>query len=477
MPSLGYRNLNPHWEELREAEIALQKRKLELNAEKDSEELKVIEKKINGIQKKAKLPDKKIKRAPVICSSCGIAKSYSNFNKHYLTCQANNKKSKIIFEKKQNFEEEIKTLKLRVRELELENEMLKSQIKLSEEDEILTMNQLVESKKTNTKSSYLYHWTKYLDWCSDRKKISHSKNCVLEYFNELCDPLTEKKYKPNTINTIRSILMTGFSNLYDKHISKLLNKKTSTKRNKTKEKYSMSQEELLKFFESLTDIQDFLYYYILLITGCRNHSLAMLTPDDYEDGVLSYKDYKTDQEHSVKIKSDIVTNLFDIYAGKKDRSDFLFYPPYFHRRDNDTRKEMLDKMFEDSEILKKRSKYVSAKIRKQLKESEIFKHVDKKICLGPHMFRKTKAMNAYKFSESRKLEFSRNEINQKQGSSAIFNYVYGDGSPVDIYEELLKKIDDSVVNKQKYFGLMSSDSVLELPEKKESTGMIIENEI
>jgi integrase len=387
-------------------------------------------------------------REPKLCQSCEKKISYTNFSKHQQNCGKN--KDDKSEEKRKKLEEENAQLQKKIDELESENAHLRSLLK-EEKKEIFTVDSIIKSKKSNTQTSYRRTWDEYLLWCEENKAEPNSRTSCLDYFNDLCNPLPKtKRLKFTSLKTVRSVLMIFFKSLYQKDVTGILPKPDS-RGDEKKLKYVIPDDVLLNFFCNMKKIEDFLFYYILLISGCRNHSLAMLKRKNCNNEIINYYDFKKSKSYSVEIMSKVVKEIFILFLNSKNPEEFVFYPPYFRKSKYTDKQEMLEKMKIDSEIVKKRSKYVSQIIQKQIKDSECFDHVDDKtICLGPHMFRKTKAVEAYNVAMNFSLGVSRMGIKHEAKTNSIFDYVIPHSMEMEIHKNLLNQIDNYLIKEDNY---------------------------
>jgi site-specific recombinase XerD len=348
-----------------------------------------------------KFIEMKEKEANKECPKCSKKFSYSNWAKHVNKCDGESRQEMIDKEKAELLKKNLK-LERKISKLLKENKALRFQLGNKQED-FLMMSDLVKNKCANTRSSYQYHWDKYLDWCETEEIQPSEKKSIIDYFATLIRPVftVRRKMKPSSLNTIRSVFLTGFKHIFNKNIQALLPRQ-KTQSLKVKPKYQMSNEEIFEFLKTLKlKIRDFLVYFILTFSGCRVHSLAMLKGKDYKNMTLDMHDYKTNQEIPFSFSNDAVGNMMTDYVTNQNPEEFLFYSPSgnsFYTCDV-------------YEAVKKRGKFVSQILRIQLKNSIVFKHVSRNdFCVSPNMFRKTKAMTEFQRSINYALEETRNQL-------------------------------------------------------------------
>ncbi len=399
--------------------------------EKETKEQKIIPQCENNI----KFLGKKIIREDKFCDKCQYYYGYSNFSKHYKICQGKLiKKSKE--EEKENLMQEIIKLKSRVKELEKENEQLRSQNANANAkvEDPLEFTDIIKNKSINTRSSYKCIWDKYLAWCKENNYFPWMRKSIVQYFYNLKNPpFNEKRKKASTLNTTRSIILSSVKTLYGKDLSKLISKvKNSTK---AKPKYEMSEEELFDYLSSYKFLEeDFLALYILIFSGCRVHSLAMLRPANWDGENVNLCDYKTKKLIPFKIESTIIKAKLSEFAKAITEDKFIFY--------NTTSSAADIKMYIDDWLVKLRGKYVSQILRNKIQTHWVFNKVSRfKFCLGPHMFRKTKASLQFNDFIFQALEGSRQSINQSSGSGAINHYVSPKSVRNIFYDKLIERLD------------------------------------
>ena len=372
----------------------------------------------------------RIKRPEKECPKCFKKFSYSNWAKHVNKCDGESRQEEIDKEKAELLKKNMK-LERKIAKLLKENKALRFQLG-NKQDDFLMMSDLVKNKCANTRSSYQYHWDKYLDWCETEEIQPSEKKSIIDYFATLIRPefTVRRKMRPSSLNTIRSVFLTGFKHIFNKNIQALLPRQ-KTQNLKVKPKYQMSNEEIFEFLKTLKlKIRDFLVFYILTFSGCRVHSLAMLKGQNYKNMTMDLHDYKTNQDIPFTFNTDAVGTMMTDYVANRNPEEFLFYSPSGNSFYS----------YDVYEAVKKRGKFVSQILRIKLKKCEVFKHVSRNdFCVSPHMFRKTKAMTEFQRSLNYAIEETRKSINQKKGSQATYNYIDVPKKNT-LYEQLVERV-------------------------------------
>ena len=383
----------------------------------------------NTIEKIKILKSKRQKTIPkVTCKKCWRPFSKANIAKHRRTCKGGEdniaeEKAKLILENEQ--------LKKENDLLRQENETLKLQMK-NDHPDYMDIKQLTVAKKLNTRISYIRHWGQYEKWCLANQSPINSISSLAAYFNSLSNVGGEGKIIAySTKKTIRSILASTFKAMYEKDPSRFLKIKRQ-RGPAAKVKYSMSDNEVLSYLSTFQGMnQDFLANYILLMSGARVHSLAVLKVKECSvDGVLSMHDHKTTKDIPFQIPVyNFRLMLQDLIAGRQSE-DFVFYPCRSHKN------------FKSEEhMVNTRSNYVGKIIKKQILKSTIFDRVEKaKFVLSAHCHRKAQANLSFQGFIKKGLEVARKGINQASGSSAILHYV-DLPSTNEIFEDLSLKLE------------------------------------
>ena len=369
------------------------------------------------------------------CGYCGKDRDEHNRKRHITACATKYKCNHL--EEIEGLKAEIENLKDKIKNLEEMNFQLNSQIKGKE---LLTMEQLVSMKSHNTKSSYVYHWGNYLNYCKINNLDCISKSTAMEYFKNLRNRSIESNMKLSTLNLIRSILVLGFKHLFELNIGCLLPREKSTFA-KTKPKYVCQDEELYEYLRylllELKDEQSFLANYILCFSGCRCHSVSMLKKKDLNFNTLLIRDYKTKKDLPFNLTL-TMSDMLQKFLELKSDEEFMFY---HHPLD-------AKKYSNDGEIVKRRTQVVGPILRLQMKASPIFQHVDlKKICLGPHVYRKTVCNTQFREFLKQGFAQSRKAINHTPGTLGVFSYL-DTNVQNQFYNTLIKRIDDLVDNRE-----------------------------
>jgi len=380
------------------------------------------------ILKSTRRPDKP-------CHICGIPKSYSNFKTHTRKCSEKSKNKKYNFPL-ENLKLKLclEDQKLKIQKLESEISELRAHFKNEHEDQDpITINEIVCNKSYGTQIAYTRIWNKYILWCQETDKVPSSIPSVIKYFKEVKNPkLSSKRYfKPTTLNLLSSVLRTCFKKIYSKDISEYLPNKVKFQNLKIKPKYAMTTDEIKALLkEQINDLQNFLSCYILIFSGCRVHSLSMLEPRNYKDGVFEMFDYKT-QKRLEFVLSNNMREIMDSYFRRNFKKPFLFFS-----------QDDLDMSSED--LVTKRGKFLAMKMRKVIKNSKIFEKVDtKNVSLGPHIFRTSKVHQCMSQFKDLALKECRKSIGHSDFSSAI-NYYLPKNSEVPLFTDLIEEIDNLI---------------------------------
>jgi hypothetical protein len=254
-----------------------------------------------------------------LCGRCNKEFSKANIAKHSRKCTGSESRRQQVMEMRKLIQEN-SLLREEIKEVRKENEVLKLKLK-NEEPEIFQLKDVTETKKLSTKKSYNRYWKRYEDFCVDNGGLPiRSVKSVIEFFNSITNSEFSggKPYTITTKKTIRSVLATTFKTMFGKDISHLLKVKNAKKR-LPKAKYSLNNEEVYGFLKSLKNsVQDFIPMYVLIFSGCRVHSLAMLKKSAISGDTLNLYDHKTEKDIPFKIESETILNMLSLFAAEKD---------------------------------------------------------------------------------------------------------------------------------------------------------------
>ena len=177
--------------------------------------------------------------------------------------------------------------------------------------------------------------------------------------------------------------------------------------------------------------------FILLFSGCRVHSLSGLQKKNCSTEGITIYDTKTQKMHLFELSDLDFRLMFQDFISDLNEEDFVF----FKNKCLSTKQN----------ILTYRSKYMSARIKKEIIASKMFHHVDiKKETLSAHMFRKTKAMNIYQESVNSALNNVRNAIGQSENTNAIFHYISIDPVPPKmLFQDIIRKLNEDMFRTDK----------------------------
>lgn len=394
----------------------------------------MVKKDINN-QNKSKRPDKR-------CPKCGVLKSYSNFATHVKKCTETSENNELLLENL-NLKNTIENQILKIKKLESENFDLKAL--LADKDEKLdpiTINEVIYNKSYGTQLAYSTIWGRYITWCKDEGIESSSIRSALDYFKIVQDlKRNNKTLKPTTLNLISSVLQTLFKKIYSKDISKYLPKRTNFQNLKIKPKYVMTIEEIKAFLKSqINDLQNFLSCYILIFSGCRVHSLSMIKPENYQNGIFEMFDFKT-QKSLEFVLSDNMKQIMDSYHKRNSNNSFLFFSQ--------------DLKMNSQVMVTTRGKYLSIKMRKLIKNSKVFEKVNfKKTSIGPHIFRTTKVHQCISKFKDLALNECRKSIGHSENSYAI-NFYLPKNTEVPLFTDLIGEIDYLIQNDEEWTKILN----------------------
>jgi len=381
--------------------------------------------------------DKNSRRPDKRCPNCGILKSYSNFATHFKKCSETNESNELMLENL-NLKKTIEDLNLKNKNLETEISDLKSILaNKNEKLDPITMNDVIFNKSYGTQLTYSNAWRKYIKWCEDEKYESSAIRSAQAYFKSVQHPkLAEKRLKPTSLNQISSVLQIMFKRIYSKDISQYLPSRYKFQHLRIKPKYSMNTDEIKTFLKSqLYNMESFLSCYILIFSGCRVHTLSMIRPENYENGTLEMFDFKTHRSLEFVFTQNM-KQIMDCYYKKNCNNPFLFFSQ--------------DLNTSTHEQVTIRGKYLSTKMRRLIKNSKVFEHVNtKRFSIGCHIFRTTKVHQCITKFKEFALSECRKSIGHSQNSYAI-NFYMPKNPEVPLFMDLIDEIDYLIQNDKEW---------------------------
>jgi integrase len=368
-----------------------------------------------------------LRREDKICPICNYPKSYSNFAVHVRACK---NKERIKNNEIHQLKETNQILNKKIEDLESKNYELQSLLNI-QGIEPYTFDDFLNDKSYGTKGTYTHIWNRYIKWCKDKKIEPKSIYFARLYFNEI---KSLNIFKQSTLNLIRSVMINLFNKIYSIDLSKFFPKQIKFYRLDIKPKYVMSVDEIKAFISELIsdkNLNNFLSFYLLIFSGCRIHSLAMLTPKSYSDGELKMVDYKTGKTTKFELTK-VMKNVMNNYIDKNSNNNFLFFSQ--------------DLNINSDDIVSVRGKYLSMRTRRIMLKSNVFRKVNtKEKSIGPHIFRTTKVQQVMSEIKEKVLEQCRKAINHTQGTQSIYHYLPKDFD-VSLYSNLITEIDNIIMN-------------------------------
>ena len=354
------------------------------------------------------------------CEYCDSIMFSSNYKRHLLKCQIklhfDLPKQQILLLIQQNksnlSEDNSKQLKSQLNESEHKNqqfthliksihqeiaELLSKSVSESRNDPYSTIENMVLSDLT--KREYKNDWKLYSDYCEKNKLNVFLASSANEYLAKLDN-------RVSTIIKKRSNLQSVLSTLSETPI-KL---RRIRKKAQYRPKYALSQKEIELYLEEQREFsyKDWLIQRILIEFGCRINTIGSLRLKHFEfinggDQII-LPDSKTGQRVET-ISSNLKEKLID-YVNQQnlnDEENFIFKVAFVTTEAD-------------------RSHKLCMRINKRIKHSRVLKKTSN-FTFSSHMFRKTKAFQAYYKAMHEAKEIARKEIGQKEGSTAIEHYI------------------------------------------------------
>jgi hypothetical protein len=263
----------------------------------------------------------------IICDMCKMPKSAANIARHKRTCNGGSLEQQIIYEKFE-LSEENKMLREKISQLELENQHLRQKLEEKGVD-VVTFEEIANSKSLNTKLSYQTYWHKYEKYCLENSLQIDKGKSVIEFLNFLGENWVGKKsLRPSSRTKIRRIIIYIIKCLYGKDVSCLIPKKFPYVGSIwVKPKYAMSNDEIVNLLVSLKDSpEDFWCFYILLFSACRVSGVAWMRLEHITDGrSIQIYDVKKNTTFNFEIQEPELQNFFRRYLATIKDEGFVFY--------------------------------------------------------------------------------------------------------------------------------------------------------
>jgi len=360
------------------------------------------------------------------CPICNLPRSYSNFAAHIRACRERekNKSNELILLK-----ESIQNLQQTIKDLQSKNSELQSLLN-NHGLEPYTFENLLCNKSFGTRNTYKTIWFRYLKWCKDKNIEPKSITSATSYFDNIKETSKGKTFKSSTVNLIRSVMIVCFNRIYSINLSKYFPRKIKFNRLQIKPKYVMTDLEIKSFLlEQIHDLNNFLSFYLLIFSGCRVHSLAMLSYKSYSDGVFKIVDFKTDKSSKFVLTKNMKA-VMDHYLQSNSSSNYLFFSQ--------------DLNINSEKLVTIRGKYLSMKIRKIMLKSKVFENIDTKTTtISPHIFRTTKVQQVMGEIKQKTLEKCRKAIGHSPGTQSI-NYYLPKDFTISLYSSIMEEIDSMI---------------------------------
>jgi integrase len=354
------------------------------------------------------------------CVYCESTMFPSNYNRHLTSCQIklhfNLPKQEIIRlieENKSNLSENnSQQLKSQLYNSEHKNQQFTHFIKSIHREIAEILTKTVSESKNNpystidnmilsdlTKKEYKNDWKLYSKFCEGKRLNAFLASSANEYLASLDN-------KVSTIIKKRSNLQSILSNLSETSI-KL---RRIRKKAQYRPKYALSQQEIEQYLKEQRKIlySDWLIQKILIEFGCRINTIGSLKLKHLEflngGNNIILPDSKTGQREEIisdNLKDELSNYVYQ--QNLQDEDDYIFKVPFVTTEPDRTHK-------------------ITIRINKKIKLSKVLKKTSN-YTFSSHMFRKTKAFQAYSKAMQKAKEIARKEIGQKDNSNAIDHYI------------------------------------------------------